>query len=453
MITKNIELKTLSENSIDYNNTSEIDKIYFLFKNNDENELNIYANTIYNISFPLTNQTEKYYFIIKSNHTSYIRSLNVNDTIYTYYYGGIDELELKTDSNSRILISNSFIFKPFNIGQNLSWCVYKLTESNTNFVVNTYITGGRIILHNPLIFVKLNYRKNNLLIHDSQDPNYEETKDYIYIEKQNIRFSSNKSSIILYKNYNYIFEVEDLDNTNEIKNFNIYNTEIVDYDKISMNNAGVNLTEFNEHYFNDINTSYKWSVNDNIINHNSGVLIIKDLSKNMGNDEILKDHKYKNIYINYKLIYKKFIFNEYKNIHFLNNDINNLLIEHSGKQCIINNTLKNITIVLPSFNIYLGLSYDILINSDLSSLSILCEDNALTLDYYDSIKGSLFINNLDNLYCKTNSSRLETLDDNLETDLSQKIFVKSTILKNGTTYNGGLYKFGKLKLTSIEYVV
>ena len=40
----------------------------------------------------------------------------------------------------------------------------------------------------------------------------------------------------------------------------------------------------------------------------------------------------------------------------------------------------------------------------------------------------------------------------IQTDLSENIIIKKIKLNNGTNYNGGLYKYGKLKIICIEKV-
>ena len=79
--------------------------------------------------------------------------------------------------------------------------------------------------------------------------------------------------------------------------------------------------------------------------------------------------------------------------------MNNLSVTDSNKLLIINNKNNiNISIVLPSNNIYLGLTYNILIKYDLNILNIYCEDNNKTQDNYDKIKGSISLINSDNLF-------------------------------------------------------
>ena len=114
---------------------------------------------------------------------------------------------------------------------------------------------------------------------------------------------------------------------------------------------------------------------------------------------------------------------------------------------------ENISIILPSRNIYIGLSYKIIFNIDLNSLNILCEDNTETLDNYDKIKGSFFISNQNNLFCKTVLSSVEILDSTtIETNLSQNIILKKIKLNNGNIFNGGLFKYGYINIICTEYL-
>ena len=120
---------------------------------------------------------------------------------------------------------------------------------------------------------------------------------------------------------------------------------------------------------------------------------------------------------------------------------------------MINNTNKNISIVLPSNNIYIGLTYNILINNNLNILNIYCEDSSETLTNYDKIKGSILLINNNNLYCKCVSSNIETIEsNNIETNLSENIIIKKISLNNGNVYNGGLDTYGVIKLICSETI-
>ena len=149
------------------------------------------------------------------------------------------------------------------------------------------------------------------------------------------------------------------------------------------------------------------------------------MEKYNSNDEIYYDAKFKNIDIKYKLIYDTFLYNETINIIKLNNSINSLLTEYSNKLLIIDNINTNVSLIIPSTNVYVGLTFKILFNIDLNILNIYFEDNTQTLDNFDKFKGSLFISNLNNLYCKTVCSNIELLENNeIETNLSENIIVK-----------------------------
>jgi small-conductance mechanosensitive channel len=120
---------------------------------------------------------------------------------------------------------------------------------------------------------------------------------------------------------------------------------------------------------------------------------------------------------------------------------------------LINNNNKNISIILPSNNIYIGITYNILLNQDLNLLNIYCEDNTETLDNYDKLKGALLITNNNNLYCKCVSSLTEKLDtNNINTNLSENVILKKIKLNNSNVYNSGLYKYGFIKIICSEYL-
>ena len=77
-----------------------------------------------------------------------------------------------------------------------------------NVSTNSYdeYKSGKIIINNPLIYVKLFY-DGVKIIHNEFDLYYNQTKDHIYIDN-NENINSNRQKIILYNNYNYLFELD-----------------------------------------------------------------------------------------------------------------------------------------------------------------------------------------------------------------------------------------------------
>ena len=153
------------------------------------------------------------------------------------------------------------------------------------------------------------------------------------------------------------------------------------------------------------------------------------------------DYKFKNIEINYRLFYNTFIYNEYLNIKNLNNVVNKLSINDSHKFLIINNSNNNIiSITLPSINIYFGLTYNILLNQNLNLLTIHCEENN------NLLKGSFKIINKNNIYYKC---LLSDSDNDNVIILSENVIIKKSNINN---HNGGLYKYGVIKIICSEYL-
>ena len=119
--------------------------------------------------------------------------------------------------------------------------------------------------------------------------------------------------IILYKNINYLFFI---DNLTKIQFYNeVYET--YDLKSIFYSNINTTLIKITD------TKKYKWSIINNTVNI-QGDQINYDILENVANDEILKDNKFKNISILNKLYYNYFDYNEYKNIFKINSNINYL---------------------------------------------------------------------------------------------------------------------------------
>ena len=438
----NIDLYINTQNNLINNSSIDINKLFCTIENNNENTLNVYANTNYNFIFSSNNinstvSLSTYYISFFYNFNYYYDTTTKNN--FTFIKG----------INNIIIDSNNYVntnvkFKLSDINYNYNYVIFKLNSNN----IYEEFKSGVLKINYPLHFIKLIISNENL-IHDVNDQYYENSKDLININyNQNI--NSNKLEIILYENNNYIFEF--IYNSNNLF-FDIFINNNNDYNKITNNN--ITFSKLNSANIpNSLKKKYIWSISQSNNILYSGNLSFINLNKNTSNDEKLEDYKYKNIQINYRLLYNNFTYNEYLNIKNINNIINNLSINDSHKILLINNNNnKNISIVLPSSNIYLGLTYNILIKQDLNTLNIYCEDNSETLSNYDKIKGSLFLINNDNLYCKCISSNTEALTStNIETSLSENIIIKKIKLNNGNIYNGGLNTYGFIKLICTEYL-
>ena len=438
----NIDLYINTQNNLINNSSTDINKLFCTIENNNENTLNVYANINYNFIFSSNNinstvSLSTYYISFFYNFNYYYDTTTKNN--FTFIKG----------INNIIIDSNNYVntnvkFKLSDINYNYNYVIFKLNSNN----IYEEFKSGVLKINYPLHFIKLIISNENL-IHDVNDQYYENSKDLININyNQNI--NSNKLEIILYENNNYIFEF--IYNSNNLF-FDIFINNNNDYNKITNNN--ITFSKLNSANIpNSLKKKYIWSISQSNNILYSGNLSFINLNKNTSNDEKLEDYKYKNIQINYRLLYNNFTYNEYLNIKNINNIINNLSINDSHKILLINNNNnKNISIVLPSSNIYLGLTYNILIKQDLNTLNIYCEDNSETLLNYDKIKGSLFLINNDNLYCKCISSNTETLTStNIQTSLSENIIIKKIKLNNGNIYNGGLNTYGFIKLICTEYL-
>ena len=443
---------------------NDINKLYCVFDNNNDytnedtsrNIMNLYANTSYNFLFDSntinSNVNLSTYYISFFYHFNYYVNSNLKENFS--FIEGINNITI--DDN--FFVNSSVLFKLNDINFNYTYTVFKL---NTNNIYEKLISGP-VKINFPLHFIKLIIHNDNLL-HDPSDTYYETTKDLITIDNNQL-LDSNKLEITLFENNNYIFEF--IYNSSNLL-FNIFMNNINNYNKITKTNLNVtsrfsklifnnipnNIPNNISNISNNISRKYIWSVNQNTNLLYTGNLNFINLNKNVSNEEKLNDFKYKNVQINYRLLYNKFTYNEHLNIKNINNTINYLSIYDSHKFLMINNTNQNISIVLPSNNIYLGLTYNILLNKNLNTLTIYCEDSSENLANYDKIKGSLFLINSNNLYCKCVSSNIETLEtNNVETNLSENIIIKKIRLNNGNVYNGGLNTYGLLKLICSEQI-
>ena len=432
-------------NKLTNNSPIELNKLQCNIKNDNENIIELYSDINYIFSFPSNNTQTinsivygNYYFTIFENQNYNLDTTTTSDITYPY---GLNKITISSDN----IIKTTNKFKLIDKSKNYKWSIYKFNE--TKIIYEKYLSGKLIIL-DPLINIKLTSDGQTIIHDESYSSLYVDTKDFIYIDK-NQNFKSNNLDILLYNNYNYIFELK----YNEVVSyFDIYINKYEEYNKLNENQETNKISKLYSKNIPDTKKNkFIWNIKDSTSILISGNIIFSNLNKNIGNNEILYDSKFKNIGISYKLIYNKFLYNENLNIIKLNDFINNLLISYSNKLLIINNLNQNISIILPSKNIYIGLTYNIIFNININILNISCEDSIETLDNYDKIKGSLFISNKNNLHCKTISSSTEILDaSTIQTDLSENIIIKKMSLNNGTTYNGGLYKYGTIKIICIE---
>ena len=452
MINKTIKLK-IENNNLTYNTITDFDKLYFSLdniNNINENVINLYSNINYTIYFPNLNIDDtKYYFIITNKFSLLKKEVIFDNNTFNYLYG-IKENNFVLDENNISYISFSNNFTLNDIDKNYNWYIYKLSKTNLSGNVYDkceYIQSGLLKINNPLIYIKLNYKQEKLLIHDIENEYYTEYNDYIRLESSST-LGEIKDNIILFRNINYLFEIKDLNNININKQINIYNNSIEDINKLSELQTNLNIIKFSTvNLLDEKKYNYKWKLDIDI-----GKIILIDEKKNVSNAEILYDEKYKNINIIKNLVYNKFDYNEYVNIVVLKNNINYLIEEYSNNLIVIDNNINNVTVVLPSTNVYIGLIYNIILLNDLLYLNFEFEDKNLHLTNYDTIQGSFFVSNRNNLYCKTNLSSIEIIDNIKTIQLSKDIILKTNVLKNNIIYNSGLYKYSYIKLVCINKI-
>ena len=430
-----INLTAIDSDSISTVKNSNLTDLYCKIDDDNEKTINLYSNTSY--TFIFTSTSIKYYigFFYNFNY-------NIDDTLDNNitYYKGINNLSKDDIGN----LKSSVIFDLNDMNYNYTWVVYEINTDG-----HKVFSSGKVKIGYPIVFIKLDII-NNKLIHDISFGDTAVSQHLININK-NKYLSENNIDIILYENYNYIFEMNDSSN---ILFFNIYLNSIENYNIIT--NQKLTYTQlYTENIPYIKKNKYLWSIikNSQVYKYN-GTISLVNININSSNDEKKYDYKFKNIDIYNTLLYNTFIYKENINIKNLNNIINNLLITDSNKLLVINNTNNiNISIVLPSTNIYIGLTYNIFIKHNLNILNIYCEDTNIKKDNYDKIKGSIHLINSNNLLCKCILSNTEEISDNYkETNLSENIILKKIRLNNGNIYNGGLDKYGYIKIICSEYI-
>lgn len=414
--------------------TLDLTDLYCKINNDNEKIINLYSNIAYTFKFSNTN---------KNYYIGFFYNFNINTNTELdpekVYYTGVNNLT-KNDNNE--LLTN-ITFNLNDINYNYTWIVYEIEGNN-----HKIFSSGKLKINYPLIFIKLNII-NNKLIHNLTNSNDKELSQYLININKNKYIENNNVDIILYENYNYIFEI---DNSTNILFFNIYLNFFKNYNIITEETDKYTVL-YHENIPKIKKNKYIWSIRNSQKQLYKGKISFVNINNNSNNEKIY-DFKFKNVQINNRILYNTFIYKENLNIKNLNNIINNLLPTDSNKLLVINNKNNiNISIVLPSINIFPGLTYNILIKHNLNTLNIYCEDNTETKENYDKIKGSIFLINSDNLLYKcilSNTTRIN--EDYTETNLSENIVLKKIRLNNSNTYNGGLDSYGYIKLICSEYI-
>lgn len=408
-----INLNINNLNEITFNsNTTELSQQYM--KIND-NFITMFIDTNYNIYFDINSNNEIYYYVFTSNHKISSKTIIENGVSYNYYYGIVEPVyDSNTFKINKIFLENESEMK-------YSYYLFKLTrDNNNNYVNNTCIKSGIIILEKPLIYLKCIFSNEKLSIDLSDETSKKNSNSIKIINKYDIT-----KSIILYYNYNYII------NIGNNKSIHIYNEILDNYDKVSSTINGLNSEMIKIGKQN-----YKWKIVDNL-NSYEGNLIVDDYSINNNNIEILEDMTFRDINILTKLYYNEFIYPEHKNIIKINNITNYLSSNYSNKLLIIDNiNSKKIDVIIPSSNVFVGITYKILLLTDLKSINIKFEDNELNLENYDFFKGSINISNINIKKNKILIPDFTIFNNNKVIDSTNNIIIN----------NQGLKKYGYLEL-------
>ena len=200
------------------NNEINVNKLYCKIENDNENTINLYANTNYNfIVNDSTNTTEKYYIGFFYNFNYYID--NTTNSLSEYIIG-INNIGISSTN----IINTNYKFKLIDINYNFTWSIFEKNttkNSNNKFYYNE-ILSGKLKINNPLVYINLKFENNKLL-------NITDNTDTLININYNQNIISNKLDITLYENTNYIFKLTH--NLNIL--FNIYNNTIELYNKLT----------------------------------------------------------------------------------------------------------------------------------------------------------------------------------------------------------------------------
>ena len=408
-----ISLNINNSNEITYNSdTNELSQQYIKINNN---LINLYVLTNYNIYFEQTANNEIYYYVFAMNHKLYNKTIINNGISYNYYYGIIEPI---FDSNT---LKINKIFNESDKEVKYSYYLFKLTkDTSNNYTVNTLIKSGILKLEKSLIYLKCNFNNEKLVLDLSNEITKTNSDNIQIINK----YESTKS-IILYNNYNYLIHIDN--NTS----FGVYNEIFENYDKVS-----ITETNINSELIKIDRKMYKWQITNNISSY-TGDLIVDDFEFNNNNAEILEDCIFRDINILTKLYFDEFIYPEHKNIIKINNITNHLEINYSNKLLIIDNiNTKKMDIILPSTNVSIGIVYKILLLTNLIGLNLKFEDSELNNSDSDIFKGRLNISNVNTKKNKTLQSDF-TISNNIKI-----IDSTNTISLN----NIGLNKYGYIEI-------
>ena len=284
-----IKLQIVSDNILNNNSGSSINKLYCQINNDNEKSINLYANILYNFKFNSHNlnstlNLSEYYIAFFYNFNYNTNTTLDNEEILhedIIFHRGVNNLLRDTDNH----LKSSINFKTYDINYNFTYIVYKLEKLDNSSKYKEFLKG-KLIINYPLMFIKL-IISNNKLIHDSNDNNYESTKYLIDINK-NKNIGANNVDIILYEKYNYIFETYDSLSTIFL---NIYLNNYTNYNLITVNNTNYSLL-YIKNISNIKKNKYLWSINTSNNLYNGSISFV-DINKNNSNDEKIYDYKYK----------------------------------------------------------------------------------------------------------------------------------------------------------------
>jgi len=401
---KNIKLQIL-DNTIRHHNDIELLSKYYCKINNKI--IDICKNINYNIYFPIINVNKIQYFIISDNH-NIVNNTIIHEGVTYNLLKGINDI---TNNNYSIILNenNLCINYNFTIIDNIKNYTYYIYEYDINTKENVFIISNKLNIKKELVYDNIYYNISNNIYYLKTPSNYLQITDFI----------SQQQIIILNKNYDYLLRI--INNiTSHNYEFKIYKDN-VDYLYNSYDTNNLNFINID-----NIETNFLFKINN--IN---GSIIIKS---NYNNRFIYQDYNLNILKINNKLNYNILNYLQKKNINYLNNKVNYLDYKNNNEILLINNIYNKISIILNSFNLEIGTSYEILLLKNLDQLLIEFDDINKEETDANIINGVLDVYDINNNNNNNNNKIINFIDT------TQKIIIK----------NSSLQKYSFIKLNCID---
>ena len=404
MNTKNIKLQIL-DNNIRHHNDIELLGKYYCKINNEI--IDISKNINYNIYFPVDNVNKIQYFIISDNHNIVNNIINHQGITYNLLKG-VNDI---TNNNYSIILNenNLCINYNFTIIDDIKNYTYYIYEYDINTKENVFILSNKLNIKKELVYDNIYYNISNNIYYLKTPSNYLQITDFI----------SQQQIIILNKDYDYLLKI--INNiTYDNYEFKIYKDN-VDYLYSSYDTNNLNFINID-----NIETNFSFKINDI-----SGSIIVKN---NYNNTSIYQDYNLNILKINKKLAYNTLNYLQKKYINYLNNKVNYLDYKNNNEILLINNIYNKISIIINSFNLEIGTSYEILLLKNLDQLLIEFDD--VNKEEADSniINGVLDVYDINNNNNNNNNKTINFIDT------TQKVIIK----------NSSLQKYSFIKLNCID---